>query len=156
MNQVVAPFGIMIPGQQAQTSFEQVGQYLTCSVSNPAQINQIGFFLMSSLQDGTAACLYFSSPPYQNLTFLGAVANSRPSDLFPTNFALNPVVNTCVEIKLIIQVQPLDENLKNTIEDTQQKQMQYALTIAQNMFNFLQNYNQQHMIVSPQPNLLLT
>lgn len=48
------------------------------------------------------ACLYFSVPPYQGLEFIGAIANARPSDIFPTNFALNPNVNTLQELKLIV------------------------------------------------------
>lgn len=62
--------------------------------------------------------LYYSTPPYENLQFIGAIANTRPrcsfshltniwtnisdSDIFHTGFPLNPHVNEQKEIKLIM------------------------------------------------------
>ena len=38
----------------------------------------------------------------ENLIFLGAIANTRPSDIFSTGFALNPDVNTLQSLKLVM------------------------------------------------------
>ena len=51
----------------------------------------------------SCVALYYSIPPlYDSLVFIGAIADSRPSDIFHTGFALNPNVNVCPEIKLVI------------------------------------------------------
>ena len=36
------------------------------------------------------AVLYYSLPPFNDIEFMGAVANARPSDTFSTKFGLNP------------------------------------------------------------------
>ena len=66
------------------------------TVANPASINVIGFYMTQELADNTmGAALYYSCPPeYSGLTFVGAIANARPSDIFHTGFSLNPSVNT--------------------------------------------------------------
>jgi Protein of unknown function (DUF775) len=48
------------------------------------------------------AALYFSTPPYEGLEFVGAIANERPSDIFHTGWSLNPVVNVHAELKLVV------------------------------------------------------
>ena len=56
----------------------------------------------------TGAALYYSSPPeYSGMTFVGAIANERPSDIFHTGWSLNPNVNIHPEIKLIVSLEPL-------------------------------------------------
>ena len=59
--------------------------------------------------DQTGAALYYSSPPdYSGMTFIGAIANERPSDIFHTGWSLNPNVNTLPEIKLVVSLEPLE------------------------------------------------
>ena len=58
--------------------------------------------------DQTGVALYYSSPPdYSGMTFVGAIANARPSDIFHTGWSLNPNVNTLSEIKLVVSLEPL-------------------------------------------------
>ena len=58
--------------------------------------------------DLTGAALYYSSPPeYSGMTFIGAIGNMRPSDIFHTGWSLNPNVNIHPEIKLIVSLEPL-------------------------------------------------
>ena len=53
--------------------------------------------------DNVGASLSYCTPPnYDNLQFIGAIANARPSDIFHPGFALNPEVNIHSEIKLVI------------------------------------------------------
>jgi hypothetical protein len=47
-------------------------------------------------------CLYYSVPPYENVEYITAVANIRPTDITSTNFPLNPLVNNLNEMKLIV------------------------------------------------------
>lgn len=47
-------------------------------------------------------------PPYEGLEFIGAIANERPSDIFHTGWALNPTVNVHSELKLVVQLEPLE------------------------------------------------
>lgn len=70
--------------------------YRAMDIENPGEVNVLGFYLNSPIQDETmGASLYISKPPHENveLEFIGAVANSRPSDIFHTGWAINPSVN---------------------------------------------------------------
>ncbi len=60
------------------------------------------------------ASLYFSPPPYENLEFVGAIANERPSDIFHTGWSLNPSVNLLPELKLVLQLEPL-QNIETLV-----------------------------------------
>ena len=84
--------------------------YRVLTIQNPKSINVIGFFMNSPLPDNNlGAGLYFSTPPYSGLQFVGAIGNARPSDIFHTGWALNPTVNVLSELKLVVQLQPLNE-----------------------------------------------
>ena len=87
------------------------------TIPNPKSINVIAFFMNQPLADDqTGAVLYYSSPPeYSGMQFIGAIANSRPSDIFHTGWSLNPDVNTLPEVKLIVSLEPL-ENVKTQVE----------------------------------------
>ena len=89
------------------------------------------------------AALYFSCPPnYDSVTFIGAIANARPSDIFHPGFALNPNVNIHSEIKLVIQLKSLQEIETNVlISQETDLQKDYAKKVAQNLFNYLQSFD---------------
>ena len=54
------------------------------------------------------ATLSYSLPPnYDTMIFIGAIANTRPSDIFHPGFALNPHVNQMTEIKLVVELKKL-------------------------------------------------
>ena len=74
------------------------------TVPNPKSINVIAFFINRPLDnDQVGASLSYSTPPdYSGMTFIGAIGNQRPSDIFHPGFALNPNVNTLPEIKLVV------------------------------------------------------
>ena len=76
------------------------------TIANPGQVNVIGFFMNTPVADSTqGASLSYSLPPeYSGMTFIGAIANSRPSDIFHTGWALNPNINQLTELKLIVQI----------------------------------------------------
>ena len=89
------PFGIIIPGSEVQYNFEQFGDKGVVTIQNPSTVNVIGFFMNVPLADASqGASLSYSVPPeYSGMTFIGAIANVRPSDIFHTGWALNPNVN---------------------------------------------------------------
>ena len=88
------------------------------------------------------ASLYFSTYPYQNLEFIGAIANERPSDIFHTSWSLNPSVNILPEIKLVVQLEPL-QNIETFIRIKQEGDLnkEFAKKVAYNLFNYLQSFN---------------
>jgi hypothetical protein len=88
------------------------------------------------------ASLYFSVPPYENLEFVGAIGNDRPSDIFHTGWSLNPNVNMLPELKLVVQLEPL-ANIEACIRIKQETDLnkEFAKKVAYNLFNFLQSFN---------------
>jgi len=49
-------------------------------------VHSIALFLLNPIMEGYAVCLFYSRFPYEGTTFLGAIANQRPSDIFATSF----------------------------------------------------------------------
>lgn len=124
------------------------------TIPNPKAINVIGFFMNNPLPDNSlggkhktliqiiVATLYFSPPPYENLEFVGAIANERPSDIFHTGWSLNPSVNLLPELKLVLQLEPL-ENIETMVKIKQSTDLnkEFAKKVAYNLFNFLSSFN---------------
>lgn len=88
------------------------------------------------------ASLYFSIPPYEILEFIGAIGNERPSDIFHTGWALNPLVNVQFELKLVIQLDALS-NIGQCIKIKQENDLnqEFAKKVAYNLFNYLKSFN---------------
>uniref|UniRef100_A0A7S3CSJ0 Hikeshi-like domain-containing protein n=1 Tax=Strombidium rassoulzadegani TaxID=1082188 RepID=A0A7S3CSJ0_9SPIT len=139
------PFGIIVPGLQVSYNYEQFGDMFVLTVPNPGTINVVSFFLNQPIQaEGMGAALYYSAPPnYDGMTFVGAIANDRPSDIFHTGFSLNPDINQLPELKLIVQLKGFAEiqELVKLAQDTDM-QKNYAKKVAINLFNYLKSFDQ--------------
>mmetsp|Transcript_4418 Transcript_4418/g.3658 ORF Transcript_4418/g.3658 Transcript_4418/m.3658 type:complete len:162 (+) Transcript_4418:177-662(+) len=120
---------------------------LVVNVKNPATITTVAFFLNKALPDDLAGTLNYSIPPYENLQFLGAISNNRPSDIFNTGFSLNPSVNELTELKFVIKAEPL-ESLKEIVEESKNNEIQkeYPKKVAQNLYNYLSSYNKKGLL----------
>jgi len=94
--------GIVIPGQQVITGGSIFNTNFVIDVWNPKLINNVTLFLTEPIPDDCCASIYFSVPPFENLEFLGCVANLRPSDIFYTGWILNPQVNTLEQLKICV------------------------------------------------------
>jgi hypothetical protein len=57
---------------------------------NTRQIANISLFLTSPIPENYAITLYYSLPPYNDMQYLGAVANAKSSDTFSTGFPFKP------------------------------------------------------------------
>ena len=71
------------------------------------------------------------------------MANLRPSDIINSGFQLNPEVNNRESIKIVVkpeEISKADELLKIVTPDFQK---QYALKVAENLYNFLSSYDTQ-------------
>ncbi|CDW82670.1 UNKNOWN [Stylonychia lemnae] len=81
-------------------------------------------------------------PPYEGLEFIGAIADQRPSDIFHTGWSLNPSVNIHSELKLVVQIEPVDkiETCVRIKQDTDLNK-EFAKKVALNLFNFMQSFN---------------
>ena len=113
------------------------------TIANPGQVNVIGFFMNVPIADDSqGATLSYSTPPeYSGMTFIGAIANMRPSDIFHTGWALNPNINQLAELKLVCQLQPLTE-IETQVTLTQETQIaeNYAEKVVDSLFNYLSSF----------------
>lgn len=83
------PFTIIVPGNAPILDFNCDNDIYHTDIYRPATISNICLTLTQPLPDDNhVLALYFSAPPYTNLQFLGAVNNSRPSDIMMTGFPL--------------------------------------------------------------------
>ena len=134
---------LLIPGQIMQTEFQMEGLYAVYNLQDPKSIHNIGVALTRPLENNNVACcIYFSIPPYLSLHFLGAIANQRVSDIFATNFALNPEVNNCSEIKLCFKIEPIDKVSELILQSQKSDfKQEYAKKVAENLFNYMESCN---------------
>ena len=136
-------FGVVIPGFQVQLQFEEINGLHVVDLPNPRAVNNVAFFLTTVLpSQEVGAALYFSTPPFDGKEFIGAIANTRPSDIFHTGWALNPTVNTLESIKLIVEVLPLSE-LETAIKlkDETHLTQGFAQKVAKNLINYLESFS---------------
>ena len=94
--------GILIPGCSLITGGPITNNNVVVDVYQPKNISNIGLILNEKILDDYGAAMYFSTPPYETLQFLGVVANPRPSDIFYTGWSLNPNVNCFESIKILV------------------------------------------------------
>lgn len=78
------------------------------------------FTLTAPLPDNIALGLYYSIPPYENLQYLGAITNNRPSDIFSTGFPLRPEIAGINTLKLCVRPQQF-EDIKDLVIATDGK-----------------------------------
>lgn len=95
-------FGLVIPGQPVVNGGTIYNNNFVLDVWNPKLINNITLFLTEKIPDDFCASIYFSIPPFENLQFIGCVANNRPSDIFYTGWTLNSSVNLYEQIKICV------------------------------------------------------
>ena len=91
--------------------------FVSADISNPNSISDLTFFLISSLPDNYGAALYYAVYPYVDLQFIGAIANSRPSDIFRTGWSVKEDVNEAKLLKLVVKIEPLS-NLETLVKNT--------------------------------------
>ncbi len=94
--------GLIIPGSPIITGGPITVNMVVIDVLNPKLINNVSLFLTEQIPEDSAAALYYSIPPFENLQFIGCVANFRPSDIFYTGWSLNPNVNMFEQIKICV------------------------------------------------------
>ena len=115
----------------------------------------LGFSINEPIQDDSLAlCLYISKPPYDpnELEFVGAVANSRPSDIFHVAWEINPTVNIHKSVKLVIKGEPL-ENIKEIVEIKEDNHITktYGLQVAKHLYNYVESF-EPHELLQSTPN----
>ena len=124
-------------------NFSMVSEFLVADLPNPSMHSLITFTLTQQIPADKSLCLYYSLPPYDNLSFITAIANPRPADITNTGFQLNPEVNTLPSIKIVVKPEEIckaDELLKIVRPDFQK---QYAVKVAENLYNFISSYDTQ-------------
>ena len=99
------PFTVLVPGMGPITNFNCDNQIYHVDVPNPGNITNICLTLTSPLPENIALALYYSPPPYNDMQFMGAVYNNRPSDIFSTGFPLRPDVAQLPAVKLCLRGQ---------------------------------------------------
>ncbi len=122
--------------------------FIVADLPNPGVHPLLTFSLSQEIPADKSLCLYYSVPPYDNLSFITAVANPRPSDIINTGFQLNPDINMKQSIKLVVKPEDIskaDDLLKTARPDFQK---QYAVKVAENLYNFISSYDTQTFTVN--------
>mmetsp|Transcript_4823 Transcript_4823/g.9666 ORF Transcript_4823/g.9666 Transcript_4823/m.9666 type:complete len:144 (-) Transcript_4823:239-670(-) len=139
-------FGLVIPGRP-QTDLLQDPQNSYrwgVEVNTPASIGEFLVFLKTPMQIPNAGVgVYFSFPPFADYEFLGALDDSKPSDLFSTGWSLRPEVESCPAVRVCAMVEPAAELLeKLKTNPPKDVKLQYARCTALNLFRFIESFSQ--------------
>ena len=81
-------FGVIVSGRQVLTESRPISEtQVAFAVPSAPAFSHIVVFLLpgTSLPDGTAAAVYAQLPGSNDFTFLGAIANEKPSAIFKIN-----------------------------------------------------------------------
>lgn len=103
------PFGLLIPGQPMITNFECTNNIYHMDLPNPKSVANISLYLTQPIPENYAITLHFSLPPYNEMQYLGAVANERSSDTFSTGFPFKAEFDAVNTVKLCLQAQSYEE-----------------------------------------------
>ena len=136
------PFIVVCKGL-GPLNFQMTGEFLVAELPNPGTHSLITFSLTQPIPADKSLCLYYSLPPYDNLSLLTAIANPMPADIASTGFQLNPRVNTLSELKIVVKPEDIgkaDELFKMVKPDFLK---QYAVKVAENLYNFISSYDTQ-------------
>ena len=73
------PFTVIVPGNGPITNFNCDNQVYHIDLNSPAAIPNICVTLTEPLPENIGLCVYFSTPPYNSMQYLGVIYNARPS-----------------------------------------------------------------------------
>lgn len=134
--------GLLIPGLNIINGGPITNNMVVLDVVNPKNINNIGLFLHEIIPEEYGAAIYFSCPPFEDLQFLGCVANQRSSDIFYTGWSMDSNVNCHNIIKICVKLEEL-KNIKDAFEIKikNDNNQEFAKRLAKNLFNYLDSYN---------------
>lgn len=133
------PFALVVPGQPIITNFECTNGIFHIDVENPKKIANICLFLTDRIPENYVIAIYFSLPPYNEMQYIGAIANEKPSDHFSTGFPFMTELNHCYSVKLCIQPHTYEE-IAGLVRCTD-GQKEYAKLVAHNLYNFMMSYH---------------
>lgn len=100
------PFAVIIPGQAPITAFEFTNGIFHFDLHNPQNIQYLTLVLTSPIPEGSGLSLHYSVPPYQSMSYMGAVSNGKPSDTFSTGWGMNPDVLSLQPQQTLLNGQP--------------------------------------------------
>jgi protein Hikeshi len=140
------PFAVLIPGQPVLTNFEFTNGIYHIDLPNPKTVANISIFLTQALPENYAITLNFSLPPYNEMQYLGAVANEKPSDTYSTGFPFKTEFDHVSTVKLCLQAQAFEE-IANLVPCSD-GQKEYSKLVAHNLYNFMMSYHNSEMLVN--------
>lgn len=99
----------------------------------------MSLFLTKEIPNNYAITLYFSLPPYNEMQYLGAVANQKSSDTFTTGFPFKPELEKVETVKLCLRAQTIEE-IANLVR-VSDGQREYSKLVAHNLYNFMMSFH---------------
>ena len=142
-------FGIVASGRPVMTNFQQVqdNQFLGV-LENPMLIPDLSFFLLPGFEpyanQGLGASLHFSTDGGTNWEYLGALAASKPSDIFRTGWGTSEQLRSsgCTALQIGISIEPI-QNLVQLEGGAQPvaDRLEFAKGIAMNLYHFMESFD---------------
>ena len=85
--------GLVLPGSPAAEYKLSFNTVEVISVFNPILVNSLTLYLLEAIPNDACVSIYFSLPPFENVQFIGCVANDRPSFFFNKRHIPNQLEN---------------------------------------------------------------
>lgn len=101
------PFAVIVPGQAPIAAFQFTNGIFHFDLANPQGIQYLTIVLTSPIPEGSGLSLHYSLPPYESMSYMGAISNGKPSDTFSTGWGMNPDVMSLQPQPSLINGQPV-------------------------------------------------
>jgi len=101
------PFAVIVPGQAPITAFQFTNGIFHFDLHDPQGIQYLTLVLTSPIPEGSGLSLHYTLPPYESMSYMGAVSNGKPSDTFSTGWGMNPDVMALQPLPTFIGGQPM-------------------------------------------------
>uniref|UniRef100_A0A7S3UHH5 Hikeshi-like domain-containing protein n=1 Tax=Oxyrrhis marina TaxID=2969 RepID=A0A7S3UHH5_OXYMA len=137
-------FGLAIPGRPLITEFvQETPTSWHVDVPNPGSVSSFSVFLLRPVPSDTVGLGIYYTATTDGATFVGALSNARPTDIFSPGWPLNPDIANMPAVRIGLAFEPSESLLPkmSTVGESVDFKREFARKIALNLFRYIESFN---------------
>ncbi|KAF4716708.1 hypothetical protein FOZ63_004622 [Perkinsus olseni] len=137
-------FGLAIPGRPVITDFVQETETSWhVDVPNPSSISSFSVFLLRPVPSDTVGLGVYYTATTDGATFVGALSNAKPTDIFSPGWPLNPDIASMPAVRIGLAFEPSESLLPkmSTVSESVDFKREFARKVALNLFRYIESFN---------------
>ncbi|KAF4668353.1 hypothetical protein FOZ61_006592 [Perkinsus olseni] len=130
-------FGLAIPGRPVITDFVQETETSWhVDVPNPSSISSFSVFLLRPVPSDTVGLGVYYTATTDGATFVGALSNAKPTDIFSPGWPLNPDIAIMPAVRIGLAFEPSE-----AVSESVDFKREFARKVALNLFRYIESFN---------------